>query len=463
MIRATDAEQTLQIEFTNLISAPITQNQRICAKTNQAVEKVVYKITGIQTQYLTVIKVSESEYCSYVNTSNFASGNYKLSAIAIQGPQTAHREIDLQIDKPETTSTPEVKISATPIINTKCQEIGITNEEECRKALLERYSPTTICQNLDQTACRNSMTTTGNMEKVILVQEQYERIRVQETEIVNKSLTVEQIEQKINEEKVRDIILPVKEKTVQLTTLRATEEIKLENEQLIQTAPIVIIIDSDGDGLSNDMEKRLLTDPNKADTDGDGYNDREEIANGYNPLGEGKTETQTSPIEKAIISNKEIEHPKSSGQQKENFVVEKVENAAFDKGYILSGKCEPNSIATLYIYSDVPIVTTVATDEYGNWQYEFKESLEDGEHEVFVAINDDTGKVISKSNPLSFIVQEAKAVSATDITDIKKPLQTEEKKSDDMMIYYVTFAGIIIILGILAFIFLILNKKKIKE
>jgi hypothetical protein len=321
-----------------------------------------------------------------------------------------------------------------------------------------------ICQNLDQTACQNSMTTTSNLEKIILIQGQYEEIRIQESEIVNKSLSVEEVEQKINgEEEVRDIILPVREKTIQLTTLRATEEIKLENEQLIQTAPIVIIIDNDGDGLSNDMEKRLGTDPDKADTDGDGYNDKEEIANGYNPLGEGKAETKSSPIEKAIINNQEIEHPKSSGQQKESFVVEKIENSVSEKGYVLSGKCEPNSIATLYIYSDVPIVTTVATDEYGNWQYEFKESLEDGEHEVFVAINDDTGKVISKSNPLSFIVQEAKAVSATDITDIKKPLQTEEKKSDDMMIYYVTFAGIIIVLGILAFIFLILNKKKVKE
>ena len=71
------------------------------------------------------------------------------------------------------------------------------------------------------------------------------------------------------------------------------------------------IVDSDGDGLSNDEEriagtsvakpdtdgdglgdreevKKYETDPKKADTDGDGYADGAEVQNGYNPNGEGK-------------------------------------------------------------------------------------------------------------------------------------------------------------------------------
>lgn len=47
--------------------------------------------------------------------------------------------------------------------------------------------------------------------------------------------------------------------------------------------------DSDGDGLSDYHEVRIyLTDPLIADTDGDGHNDGEEVNNGYNPLGDGK-------------------------------------------------------------------------------------------------------------------------------------------------------------------------------
>ena len=42
--------------------------------------------------------------------------------------------------------------------------------------------------------------------------------------------------------------------------------------------------DEDKDGLSDQLELKLETDQNNPDTDGDGYKDGEEIANGYNPL-----------------------------------------------------------------------------------------------------------------------------------------------------------------------------------
>ncbi len=46
--------------------------------------------------------------------------------------------------------------------------------------------------------------------------------------------------------------------------------------------------DIDGDGLSNEEEKKLGTDPLNIDTDGDGYNDKEEVDHGYNPRGPGR-------------------------------------------------------------------------------------------------------------------------------------------------------------------------------
>lgn len=48
-------------------------------------------------------------------------------------------------------------------------------------------------------------------------------------------------------------------------------------------------IDSDGDGLSDDLELALGLDAHNLDSDGDGYSDKEEIINGYNPLGSGLT------------------------------------------------------------------------------------------------------------------------------------------------------------------------------
>ena len=45
-----------------------------------------------------------------------------------------------------------------------------------------------------------------------------------------------------------------------------------------------IFVDSDQDNLSADEEKLYGTNPDKADTDGDGYSDGVEIESGYNPL-----------------------------------------------------------------------------------------------------------------------------------------------------------------------------------
>lgn len=47
--------------------------------------------------------------------------------------------------------------------------------------------------------------------------------------------------------------------------------------------------DTDKDGLPDEMEKSIGTDPANSDSDSDGYNDVLEIKNGFNPLGQGKT------------------------------------------------------------------------------------------------------------------------------------------------------------------------------
>lgn len=58
----------------------------------------------------------------------------------------------------------------------------------------------------------------------------------------------------------------------------------LEKEQGLSTNRS----DTDGDGIPDKDElERWGTDPTKKDTDDDGFSDMTEIANGYNPSGEG--------------------------------------------------------------------------------------------------------------------------------------------------------------------------------
>ena len=46
--------------------------------------------------------------------------------------------------------------------------------------------------------------------------------------------------------------------------------------------------DDDGDGLTNSFEDAIGTDPQSTDTDQDGYDDKTEVRNNYNPIGNGK-------------------------------------------------------------------------------------------------------------------------------------------------------------------------------
>lgn len=50
--------------------------------------------------------------------------------------------------------------------------------------------------------------------------------------------------------------------------------------------------DADGDGLSDLMEDAVKTDKNKKDTDNDGFDDKSEIAGGYDPIKGGGVKTQ---------------------------------------------------------------------------------------------------------------------------------------------------------------------------
>ncbi|MFH1233826.1 MAG: hypothetical protein V1649_04235 [Patescibacteria group bacterium] len=103
---------------------------------------------------------------------------------------------------------------------------------------------------------------------------------------------------------------PVNENPIVEIPVSAPAEIPATSSE-----PIVVVapqpIDTDKDGLTDEEEKQLGTDPNSidsdndglsdreevkvygtnplnADTDGDGYEDGDEVKNGYNPKGQGK-------------------------------------------------------------------------------------------------------------------------------------------------------------------------------
>jgi hypothetical protein len=160
-----------------------------------------------------------------------------------------------------------------------------------------------------------------------------------------------------------------------------------------------VLMDSDKDGISDYDELHLYqTNPFTADTDGDGFIDSVEITQGFNPH---------DVRSEALIA---YESPQETGVIREDLLeVQSVSTLIFERNEdesevqaLFSGRGLPNSFVTLYIYS-TPIVVTVKTDTDGNWNYILDKDLEDGEHEVYIGITDNAGRLVAKSSPLPFV------------------------------------------------------------
>ncbi len=207
--------------------------------------------------------------------------------------------------------------------------------------------------------------------------------------------------------------------------------------------------DSDKDGLSDIDEVRYGTDPQAADSDLDGFIDGDEVKGGFNPV-------KYSPGDQSdqIV----FESPKMYGEVKENYSVKDVRIKPSENGeqkLHLEGKGLPNSFVTIYIYSD-PIVLTVKTDSEGNWTYELDKNLEDGNHEAYVAVTDNTGKITAKSEPIAFvkIAQAVTVLPAAEAAEATQTLPVTQSRSqrDLLLLVAIIIAALAVALATVGFI-----------
>ncbi|EKE19261.1 MAG: hypothetical protein ACD_9C00070G0004 [uncultured bacterium] len=126
-------------------------------------------------------------------------------------------------------------------------------------------------------------------------------------------------------------------------------------------------------------------------------------------------------------------NPKISGSVSESLKIKDVVLKKKDDGknnLELAGMAEPNSIVTIYIFSEDPIVITVRADENGNWNYELDKELADGQHEAYVAVTEDSGKIISKSEPIAFVktAQAATVIPISELTNNQSPIEKSSQQ-----------------------------------
>ncbi|MBN1585449.1 hypothetical protein JW899_03725, partial [Candidatus Uhrbacteria bacterium] len=156
-----------------------------------------------------------------------------------------------------------------------------------------------------------------------------------------------------------------------------------------ETSGAVIVIDSDRNGLPDDLEGILA-------------------ARG--------PETDDDPTVLAMVGGKPLEQPVGAGEIDESMAVSaESPGGAGETGVVLTGKCLPNRVCLVFVYSYVPLVLTTVADENGDFRYVLDDSLGDGRHTVYVALADGEGRIVRKSNPLSLLVREARAVSVGEV------------------------------------------------
>lgn len=223
--------------------------------------------------------------------------------------------------------------------------------------------------------------------------------------------------------------------------------------------------DSDGDGLTDEQEKLWGTDPHNPDTDGDGYPDGIEVANGYNPLGPGKlidakSAAEIQQIQQAVAANESQEPTQAGVAAPDKLQIKKVYNISVQIGVeniVIEGKGPANTYLTLFIYSN-PIVVTTKTDANGNFSYTLDKQLADGKHDVYVTVTDQTGKIQTKSNPFSFFVRKALAVSETDY--LRGDVNVEEQSKSLVRTYVIISLAIVLIVLTIFLIIRLINKPR---
>ncbi len=337
----------------------------------------------------------------------------------------------------------------------KCEKDGINDRKECENHIFNEYISKINCEDRENWECKNIIIE-RYLGNISYKQAIFEKIEKSNDKLKNRSLQIDKLKEEIG---ISTDIIPLKKTKTSIKIIQSESSLTLnKKEELLQLSPIIIMLDSDQDGLPDDIEIKIGTDPNNKDTDQDGYTDLEEIQKGYNPNGTGIFENILSSIEIAIINNEKLEHPKNKGKESNSFRINDITNLQNTEGYILQGTASPNSTATIYIYSDLPVLITTKTDEYGNWKYEMRESLIDGEHEIYVTINDNTGKVVNKSKPFSLFIKQAEAVS---VKDFLIPIDSSASRESDLSLYYYKIISfVLIVMGISMFLITIVAKKK---
>lgn len=224
-------------------------------------------------------------------------------------------------------------------------------------------------------------------------------------------------------------------------TLLRFEEVLQEKRMIIESRQGALVFeDTDADAVSDYDEIYIYrTDPSNARTVGTDLTDGQKIEAGINAL------SDTSEKVSYQDPREDQESFVSSSYRVEKVQLIKEENQS--SKLVFEGTALPNTYITLYIYS-TPIVVTVKTNDSGQWSYELEKELEDGEHQMFVATVDTSGKIIARSNPILF-TKSAEAATIGIAGSLNNSISTQNFLKDNFILITLAVLISVVVLGMM--------------
>ncbi len=344
-------------------------------------------------------------------------------------------------------------------VDRECQEKNIFDRRACQDYLMEKYSPEVNCRLSDNELCRQILRETY-LNRLVVKQQRRDKVDNIVKPLVGKAVDAQELaEQFKRQELIATLPIKTDNKAKFLLINSQAATVLLTTDRLEAVNSAVLAKDTDGDGLPDDLEKYYGTDLDNFDSDNDGYSDGEEVSTNHNPLGAGVLDKARTDFDQVILSGLPLEQPKIVTDRTDPSLNITEPTMQDDSSLLLTGQANPDAWVTVYIYSDLPLVMVAKADASGNWSYAIGDALADGEHKIYVTVNDNTGKIVKQSEPLSFLIRGAQAVTVDEYFSPDKA----GDKVNNLILYYLLGAGFLIFIALAMLIYLHRDKESVEN
>lgn len=343
-------------------------------------------------------------------------------------------------------------------IEKECEEANIFNLNDCKNYTTEKYLAKIQCLLADQNQCQ-VLLQTDYLNRLAIK----EQTRTKTDDVLRgnlqQNISVKDLQASLAANDLNNFLPLTGEATKQVFLASAESYTALQaNGALAFLSNTVLVFDTDADALSDDLETYYGTDPNNPDSDNDSYLDGQEVANNYNPLGAGALSKESNDLAKVLSQKIALAQPKLNASTTAELTIDQFSKA--ENSLILTGIAPASTWLNLYFYSQVPLLVSTKSNAQGNWSYQLEQALVEGEHQVYLTVNDSQGKIVKQSAPLALNISQDKIVEPI----INNPASSVVAPSPSLWQsyrWYILSLGVLIMILLSTYLFFRFRKEKI--